>query len=276
MVALNHNIICLITDFGLKGQHYVASMKGVILKINPNIRIIDITHNITPFSIIEASYVLMTTYKQFPKGTIFVIVVDPGVGSSREILLLKSKSEHYFIAPNNGLLSGIFKVNIDECIELQNDEFFNKPISNTFHGRDIMAPIAAHLISGIPLIKFGPSFNLKYLEEIPITYDIDHENKTIQCLIQYIDSFGNATTNISMVKNKIQNSNITLNEGTEISVKIGKKKHVGIFTLNFSSVPIGSILFLVGSTNFLEISINQGNASKKLGLKIGDIIVIDL
>jgi len=276
MVDSNQKLICLITDFGLKGQHYVASMKGVILKINPNIRIIDITHSITPFSIIEASYILKTTYKHFPKETIFIIVVDPGVGNSREILALKTKSNHYFIGPNNGIFSGDFIYNIDECIEIQNDEFFNKPISNTFHGRDIMAPVAAHLISGIPLIRFGHNFNLNNLEESLMKYDIDLEKKTVQCSIQYIDSFGNVTTNIPIVNNKIQNSGVTLKEGIKISVKIDKNTYEGIFTLNYSNVPIGSILFLVGSTDYLEISINQGNVSKELGFKIGDIITIRL
>ncbi len=276
MADFNQKLICLLTDFGLKGQQYVASMKGVILKINPNIRIIDITHNVNPFSAIEASYILKTTYKHFPEGTIFIIVVDPGVGSSREILALKTKSKHYIIGPNNGIFSGIFSTNIEECIEIQNDKFFNKPISNTFHGRDIMAPVAAHLISGIPLITFGPNFNLNYLKGTPLTYDIDFEKKVIQCSIQYIDSFGNGTTNIPMVNNKIQKSNIIMNEGTEISVKIKENIYKGTFNLHFASVPVGSILFLVGSTGFLEISVNQGNASKKLGLKVGDNITLKL
>ena len=160
MVAFNQRIICLITDFGLKGQHYVASMKAIILNINPNIRIVDISHEITPYSIIEASYILKTTYRYFPQGTIFIIVVDPGVGSSREILIIKTESNQYFIGPNNGIFSRTFLGNIIECIEIQNEEFFNKPASNTFHGRDIMAPIGAHIISGIPLNAFGPNFNI--------------------------------------------------------------------------------------------------------------------
>ncbi|MFX1378093.1 MAG: S-adenosyl-l-methionine hydroxide adenosyltransferase family protein [Promethearchaeota archaeon] len=276
MADFNQKLICLLTDFGLKGQHYVASMKGVILKINPNIRIIDITHNITPFSIIEASYILETTYIYFPKGTTFIIVVDPGVGGSREILLLKTKSNHYFIGPNNGIFSGISTINIEECFEIQNNEFFNIPISNTFHGRDIMAPVAAHLVSGIPLRSFGPKFNLNNLKESQIIYDIDFEKKVVQCSIQYIDSFGNGTTNIKMVGNIIKNSDIIINEDSEILVKINDKKYKIFFTLSFSSLPIGSILFLVGSTGFLELSINQGNASKELGFKIGDTITIEL
>ncbi len=276
MADFNQKVICLLTDFGLKGQHYVASIKGVILKINPDINIIDITHNITPFSIIEASYILKATYKHFPEESIFINVVDPGVGSSREILAIKTLSKHYLIGPNNGIFSGNFAKDIDECIEIQNDDFFNKPISNTFHGRDIMAPVAAHLISGISFKKFGPKFNIKNLKGIPFTFKINNEKRIIQCIIQYIDSFGNATTNIPMDNNKIHNSEITLNEGKEIIIEIKEKTFKGFFNLNFSSVPVGSLLFLVGSTGFLEISINQGNASKKLGLKLGDNTTIKL
>jgi len=276
MADSNQKLICLLTDFGSKGQHYVASMKAIILKINPNIKIVDISHHITPYSIIEASYVLKTTYKYFPEGTIFIVVVDPGVGGFREILAFKTTSNYYFIGPNNGIFSDTFTNNITECIEIQNDEFFQKPISNTFHGRDIMAPVGAHLLSGIPLNRFGPNFNLNNLKEILIIYDIDNKKKTINCVIQYIDSFGNGTTNIPIINNKIQNSELLLNDGMKIKVNIRGDMYEGLFTSHFSSVPIKSIIFLVGSTGFLEISLNQGNASKQLGFNIGDIITIKL
>lgn len=276
MVDINHKIICLITDFGSKGQHYIASMKAVILSVNPNIRIIDLSHYITPYSIIEASYVLDTTYKYFPKGTIFIIVVDPGVGSSREILLIKTESNHYFIGPNNGIFSDTFIGSISECVEIQNDEFFNKPTSSTFHGRDIMAPIGAHLVSGIPLKEFGPVFNLNKLKESSNSYNIDQKKRIISCSIQYIDSFGNGITNVPIINNKIQNSKLTINEGSKIDVNIKNNIFEGLFTSHFSSVPIGSILFLVGSTGFFEISLNQGNASKKLDFSVGDIIKLKL
>jgi len=276
MVDLNQQIICLITDFGSKGQHYIASMKAVILSVNPNIRIIDLSHNIAPYSIIEASYVLKTTYKYFPEETVFIIVVDPGVGSSREILVLKTLTNYYFIGPNNGIFSDIFTNSIAECRKIQNDIFFNKPISNTFHGRDIMAPIGAHLLSGIPLQEFGPTFDLNKLQEFKLTYDIDSKNQVIQCSIQYIDSFGNGTTNIPIVNNTIKDSRFILDEGQEIVVKFKGKSYKGFFTSHFSSVPIESFLFIVGSTGFLELSINRGNASKKLGFLIGDVLTLRL
>ena len=276
MSDFSQKIICLLTDFGSKGQHYVASMKAVIFKINSTIKIIDLSHQITPYSIIEASYILKTTYKYFPKGTVFIIVVDPGVGSSREILALKTNSDYYFIGPNNGVFSGPFTDQIIECVEIQNDEFFIKPTSNTFHGRDIMAPIGAHLLSGIALHRFGPNFNLNNLKESPVLYKINIEKKTIQCSIQYVDSFGNGITNIQIVNNTIQNTDLIIKEGAKISLDIRGSKYEGFFTSHFLSAPIKSILFLVGSTGFLEISINQGNASKTLGFDLGEIITIKL
>ena len=276
MVDFNQKIICLITDFGLKGQHYIASMKAVILNINPSVRIIDLSNHINPQSIIEASYVLKTTYKYFPEGTVFIIVVDPGVGSSREILALKTASNYYFIGPNNGIFTDFSSNQIAECREIQNELFFNKPISNTFHGRDIMAPIGAYLLSGIPLEEFGPVFRLDKLITLTNLYKVDINEKIISCSIQYVDSFGNGITNIPIINNKIQNCNLTVDEGMKIKVNIKGELFEGQFSSHYESVPIGSILFLVGSTGFLELSINQGNASKKLGFKVGDVIKLKI
>lgn len=276
MADFNQKLICLLTDFGLKGQHYVASMKAVILKINYNIRIIDLSNQVTPYSVIEASYILRNTYKLFPKGTVFIIVVDPGVGGFREILAFKTRSNYYFIGPNNGIFSDIFTNNITECVEIQNDEFFQRPISNTFHGRDIMAPVGAHLLSGIPLKSFGPKFDLTNLKEIPIIYKINNEKKTINCVIQCIDSFGNGITNIPISDNKVQNSELLLSEDMKINVNIRGDTYEGVFTSHFSNMSFKSIIFLVGSTGFLEISLNQGNASNELGFNVGDAITIKL
>ena len=276
MVDFNQKIICLITDFGLKGQHYIASMKAVILNINPSVRIIDLSHHVNPHSIIEASYILKTTYKYFPEGTVFIIVVDPGVGSSREILVLKTVSNYHIIAPNNGIFSDFSTDQIAECREIRNDMFFKKPISNTFHGRDIMAPIGAHLLSGIPLKEFGPLFNLDKLIISKDLYNVDIQERIIDCLIQYVDSFGNGITNIPIINNKIQNYDLTIDEGMKINVNIKGELFEGLFTSYYENVPIGSILVLVGSTGFLELSINQGNASKKLGFNVGDIIKLKI
>ena len=150
MPTNSNKIIGLITDFGDKGFHYVAAMKAIILRINSKVPIIDITHYISSYSVLEAAYILKTTYILFPQNSIFIIVVDPGVGSSREILAVKTNSNYYFIGPNNGIFSLLFKFSeIDKCIHIQNEEFFNKPVSSTFHGRDIMAPVGAYISKNI-------------------------------------------------------------------------------------------------------------------------------
>jgi S-adenosylmethionine hydrolase len=160
------NIIALLTDFGNRGQHYVAAMKAVILRINPDVKLIDISHVISPYSIIEASYILKTTYTHFPKNTVFIVVVDPGVGSTREIILVKTKTNYVFIGPDNGIFPNTFSIEeISECYSIQNEEYFNHPVSPTFHGRDIMAPVGAYIIKfkKFPMGELGPIIDFNNL-----------------------------------------------------------------------------------------------------------------
>ncbi|MFX1389238.1 MAG: S-adenosyl-l-methionine hydroxide adenosyltransferase family protein [Promethearchaeota archaeon] len=271
-------IIALLTDFGEKGQHYIAAMKAIILKINPRVKIIDLSHTITPFSILEALYILTTSYKYFPKGTIFVTVVDPGVGSKREILAIKTKSNYYFIGPNNGIFTNLLKSEIVECINIQNEEFYNHPVSSTFHGRDIMAPIAAYISKNevFTLSNLGPNFDYKDIIKFSSGFEFDLEKGSIKTLIQYVDSFGNGTTTIQITKNKIGDIGFKLENDSKISLIIKGNKYQATFTSHFSSVSANSILLLVGSTGFLEISINQGNASKTLDFKVGDKILLNI
>jgi len=277
MAEFNSSIIGLITDFGVKGSHYVASMKEIILKINPDVKIIDISHNVTPFSVIEASFILKTVYKTFPSGTIFIIVVDPGVGSLRDILVIKTKTDYVFIGPNNGIFSNIFKDNdILECVRIQNSKYYNKPTSNTFHGRDIMSPVGAYITKGLDLNNFGPSFDPKNLVIYPLEYEISPKRKKIRCVIQYIDNFGNGTTNISLLEEKIKGTSISLEEGKIIKFKLNNNEYQGKFFSHFGVVPKNTLLFVKGSTGFLEISVNQGNAAKQIGFKVGDIISFSL
>ena len=273
---MNHTI-ALLTDFGAKGQHYVASMKGVILKLNPEINIIDLSHNITSYSIIEAAYLLSATYTHFPEGTVFISVIDPGVGSSREIVAIKSKSNHYFIGPDNGIFPLVFTPeDITECILVQNSKYFNKTVSNTFHGRDIMAPIGAHIVNGISLDKFGPSSNFKDLETQSIEFNVKPEKRKIYCTIQYIDSFGNGTTNAKLNEDLITGTEFKLRDDAIIMLKFNNQTFVGKFTSHFDSVPRDTLFFLKGSSNYLEISINQGSAAEHIGFKVGDVVLIQL
>ena len=267
MEISHKRIIGLITDFGIKGQHYVSSMKGVIFSINRDVNIIDISHSITPFSIIEASYVIKTTYKYYPEGTVFIIVVDPGVGSSREILALKTIDNYYFVGPNNGIFSGLFESDdILECIEIKNEQYFHEPISNTFHGRDIMAPVASYITKDIPLSNFGIEFNLSKLISYPIELKKISDNE-IRCTVQYIDDFGNIITNLKA-------DSLSLKDGVNLKLKLELIVISGKFVQFFEKIKKNSILFLVGSSGFLEISKNQGNAAVDLGVNVGDKITV--
>lgn len=269
MELLQRKIIGLITDFGSRGQLYVASMKGVILTINPNVKVIDISHNITPFSIVEASYVIKTTYHYYPEGTVFVIVVDPGVGSSREILAVKTVNNYYFVGPNNGIFLGAFELSeFKECIEITNEDYFIKPVSKTFHGRDVMAPIAAHITKGVPLSNFGVNFDLNKQIYYPIEF-IKISNKELRCTIQYIDDFGNITTNI-------QANSFPLKIGAILTINSKQTEIKGSFVEFFNEGNKDSIILLFGSSGFLEISKNQGNAAYDLGVSVGDTITVML
>lgn len=266
--------ICLLTDFGPKGQHYVASMKAVILNINDEINIMDLSHEITPFSIIEASYVLNATYKLFPENTIFIIVVDPGVGSNREILAFRTKN-HYFVGPNNGIFSRFKKKGkIMECVAVKNSKFFKEPVSKTFHGRDIMAPVGAHISAGISINEFGPRFAPSKIVSTSDIHEVSEEEEIMEGIIQYIDSFGNGVTNIPIRNNFIKGSSLCVKDGIPLMVQINNKEERGVFTTHFDASNKGALLFLKGSTNFLEISKNQGNAASELGFKVGDSIKI--
>lgn len=268
--------IALLTDFGLKGAHYVASMKAVIYKIKPTVKIIDISHSVAPFSIIEASYILKSTYSYFPEETIFIVVVDPGVGSDRKILILKTKDNYYFIGPDNGIFSLALNSNISHCFIAKNEEYFRKPISNTFHGRDIMGPLAAYISSGVPLKNLGPPLNFTDIIKSSLIYKINIDDKLIKCTIQYIDDFGNLVTNIKLKNNKIDNTNFHLKQNQKITISIDNKDYNCVYTSYFTAVPNNSLLIIKGSTGYLEISINQGNASNKLKITSGDIIIVKL
>jgi S-adenosylmethionine hydrolase len=277
MIEVRSRIIGLLTDFGAKSSHYVASMKGVILNINPNAKIIDIIHNLTPYSIIEASYIIKTTYNYYPENSIFIVVIDPGVGSPREILTLKTESNYFFVGPNNGIFSNCFNEKIVECFKVENDIYFHKPVSKTFHGRDIMAPVGAYISDGVNLNEFGPKFDLKDLTKFLVTYEVLEQDKKIISTIQYIDSFGNITTNIQLDQNnKIKETNFYLNSDDIISFTFKDKLYKSKFKSYFATVAVNSLITIRGSSGYLEISVNQGNAAKLLDIKVGDIIKVFL
>lgn len=253
---MNH--LTLLTDFGYK-DGFVGSMKGVIRKINPSVSIIDLTHEVAPFDILEASLILNASYKYFPKYTIFVCVVDPGVGTEREPIIVKTKN-FIFVSPNNGILTLVLKKEeILKIIKISNGKFILKTDTNTFHGRDIFAPVSAYISRGVPIEQFGEELNEENLVKINFPEPEERGNKIIGEILRF-DRFGNALTNIENIpenfKAKIKNYEI------KESCK------------NFLEGDKNKPNLIKGSFGFYEIFVPLGNAKERFSLKKGEKIEI--
>ncbi|MBS7655285.1 S-adenosyl-l-methionine hydroxide adenosyltransferase family protein [Candidatus Bathyarchaeota archaeon] len=260
-------VIALLTDFGLKDP-YVSEMKGVILSINENAKIIDITHEIEKYNVRLGAFILASTAKFFPKNTIYVAVVDPGVGGERKALLIDAKGD-FFIGPDNGLLILAAKEKgITNVYHLSKTKYFRKEISSTFHGRDIFAPVAAYLSLGVSPEKFG---ELIVDYEKPSFIEAEIKKGKILSEIIYIDSFGNIITNVSSTHLK----KINLSLGDWINLKVKNRKYKIKFSKSYSSVKKNELLALIGSHGFLELAVNLGDAAKKLKVKEGDKVALE-
>lgn len=259
------HLITLITDFGLQ-DGYVGVMKGVIANINPSSKIIDISNNINPQDIFQAAYVLYNSYSYFPKGTIHVVVVDPGVGSKRKILCLRAK-DHFFLAPDNGVLSLIFDGEDAPSIrEVTNEKYFLQEVSNTFHGRDIFAPVAAHLSKGGSHKELGK--RVSSIKKINIPKPIRSPGGVITAEIIHVDGFGNLVTNI----NKDVFNRMSVKSKKPLII-VGKKK-IKKISNSYKDVRDKELLAIFGSSGYLEISISCGNAGDVLDIKKGDKLVL--
>lgn len=257
--------IALLTDFGFV-DNFVGVMKGVILKINSDINIVDISHAIEPHNITEAAFLLKSSYKYFQKGTIFLTVVDPGVGSERNPIIARTKN-YLFVGPDNGVLSLAVKEDgIERIIKIENKRYFLKPVSDSFHGRDIFAPIAAYLSQGKRPGLFGhPLGSIKKIN-IPKS---KITKKLLRGEIVYIDRFGNLVTNIE--KNLFKK----FVAGKNFKIKI-KDKEIDFLVKSYQAVKTGRPLAIFGSFGFLEISINSGSAKKHFNANKGYPITITI
>ncbi|MBL1210069.1 SAM-dependent chlorinase/fluorinase [Geminocystis sp. GBBB08] len=252
-------MITLLTDFGLQDV-YVGVMKGVIKSLNPDVDLIDLTHEIPRQNILAARFALMNAIDFFPDHTIHLAVVDPTVGSKRKALAIAFK-KGYLICPNNGIFSGVLsKYKPEKIVELTNKKYwFNSNPSSTFHGRDIFAAVAGYLSQGISLNELGEEIKEDSLVELKIKPVIIN-SKEIIGTIQYIDIYGNLVTNIAM--NMLNNKSWYLIEGKD---KINNH-------LTYSSVNQGDLLALIGSHGWLEIAVNGGSAKIKLNKEYNDQI----
>ncbi|NEP03012.1 MAG: SAM-dependent chlorinase/fluorinase [Symploca sp. SIO2E9] len=253
------NFITLLTDFGLS-DIYVGVLKGVIAQINPALRVVDLTHQIPPQDIVAARFCLMSSYAYFPKGTVHVAVVDPGVGSQRRGIALKIELG-FLIGPDNGLFSGVLsQTKVLAAVELTNPEYWRKASpSTTFHGRDIFASAGAHLASGVPLERLGKAIDPTTLVELSIPAKQVTEAGITGC-IQYIDYFGNLITNIPAVEVERKNWLIIVENQTIV------RSHT------YSDCSPGEALALIGSHGWVEIAVNSGSARSRLQVNWGAIV----
>jgi S-adenosylmethionine hydrolase len=271
-----NTVITLTTDFGLT-DGYVAAMKGVILGINQEARLVDICHGIEPQNVSQAAFVLSTAYPYFPRKTVHLVVVDPGVGSARRAIILRTPDADY-VAPDNGVLSyvihqhmapvkgvqaeGLAEVRLSkqvEAVEITNDRFFRKPVSATFHGRDIFAPVAALLSVGFPAIQFGQP--LAALNMIPISRPGKRPDGSLVGHILHIDGFGNLITDI-------RGDDLP---SAEVVIDVCGRLVSGISETYADRRGLAAV---VGSSGHLEIALRGGTAKALLDARIGDEVTV--
>ncbi|MFN6436320.1 MAG: S-adenosyl-l-methionine hydroxide adenosyltransferase family protein [Nostoc sp. DedSLP01] len=254
-------LVTLLSDFGDRDV-YVGVMKGVIAQINSQISMVDLTHDIPPQDITAARFSLMNAYLYFPVGTVHVAVVDPGVGSKRRAIAVEF-AQGFLVGPDNGIFSGVLSESpAIVAVELTNLNYWRTPLpSKTFHGRDIFAPVAAHLASGVPLRQLGQEIDPASLVKLDIGECKQTTTGVVGC-IQYIDGFGNLVSNI--LGSYVQ--------GKTWCVQAAGLRIPGCET--YSNVNVGEALALVGSHGWVEIAINSGNARSQLQLNLGDTLQV--
>ncbi len=263
------NFIALLTDFGTR-DYFPAAMKGAILSVCETAQIIDITHEIEPQNIRAASFTLRACYKNFPPKTIFAAVVDPGVGSARRAILVETR-DYFFVAPDNGLLSFIFNEdenqnagvkNFARAFELENAKYFAQNLSRTFHGRDIFAPVAAHLANGVAPGEFGKEITDSICFEENQPRKISDEK--IEAEIIHIDRFGNLITNLTRE-----------NLPEKFTVQIGAQKIERLQNFFAEAENAGEVFMIFGSAGFLEIAAFGASTRNILNANAGEKIIVE-
>jgi S-adenosylmethionine hydrolase len=259
-------MITLTTDFGLKDP-YAAEMKAVILGICPAAVIVDITHEITKFNVRMGAYVLASAAPYFPKGTIHVAVVDPGVGTRRRSILVQTK-KGFFVGPDNGVLVlAAENQGIKRIYAITNPKFMLSKVSSTFHGRDVFAPAAAHLASGVNPAEFGPEIREAAKPEFA---KVTRRKSLLVGEVLHVDDFGNIITNIS--KKEMARIRVKAAVNVELSDHKLNLKFCGAYADARPQEPLA----LIGSQGYLEIALNQGDAAAKFNTKAGDKVTVSI
>ena len=257
-------IITLTTDYGTN-DHLAGTLKGVILKVVPDATVVDITHQVNPFDLLDGALAIGSSYSYFPARTIHVVVVDPGVGTSRRPLLV-SAGNQYFVAPDNGVLSVVYERETDVVVRHANVEhYYLQPLSKTFHGRDIFAPVAAWLAKGAQISSMGDEITDYKRFAMPKP---KASNGHVKGVVMRIDSFGNLLTNF-----RIEDLPSSVLTDGKINFQVGKHavtRVVETFALGNKAEPVA----FVGSSGYVEIAVNKGNAAQALAIGRGAPVVL--
>lgn len=263
---MSRPIITLTTDYGTN-DHLVGVLKGVILSINPDVSIVDITHNVIAHDILDGALTIGQAYKYFPSKTIHLVVVDPGVGTARRPVLVAG-DQHYFVAPDNGVLSSVYDQS--EALYAWNiisEHYFRQPVSNTFHGRDIFAPVAAWLSKSWQTASFGEAITDFVRFAIPKP---KATGNTIKGIVLKVDHFGNLITNLTAADSPA----FAAVDG-KFMIKVGNGQ-VTKMVPTFAGGSAGEAVAFIGSSGYLEIAVNKGNASRTLGAARGVEVVAEV
>ena len=261
-------IITLTTDFGLS-DHFVGTVKGVILGIAPDAEIVDISHSVQAFDVLDGALTIAQSYSYFPAGTVHLVVVDPGVGTARRAILVTS-DRHHFVAPDNGVLSLVYareeRLHIRHVIA---EHYSLQPVSNTFHARDIFAPISAYLAKGVDPEKFGEEISDYVRFNAPKPKMMD--GKSLRGVVLKVDRFGNLITNITPEDAPM----LFASAPAAFKILVGKHEITEIHS-NYSEGAPGKVFGILGSMGYLEIAADRGSAAKIIGTGKGTEVIVSL
>jgi len=269
--------VALMTDWGID-DGAVGAVHAVIIGINPEANIVDMSHNVNSWDIKEAAFLLMAHYKFFPKGTIFVAVIDPGVGTQRKAVLVET-AFYYFVGPDNGVLSwALRKETIKRVINLTNDRFFHKPVSAAFQGRDVFCPVAAWLSTGVPITTFGEEIKPRHVASfiskpdiVWTPYPLKKEKNQLIGEVLFVDKFGNLITSIEEKEFEAFRSE------TQYQIKVGATVIEKLSHTYNDGKETGEALAVFGGDfgDLLDIAVYESSAAEKLGVKVGDKIIVE-
>jgi len=263
-------VICFLTDFGLQDD-FVGTCHGVIARVAPDARVIDVTHGIPPTQVLQGALVLSNTLPYMPAG-IHLAVVDPGVGGARRPLAIADREGRVFIGPDNGLLlPAAERAGIAEVRELANPDYALETISRTFHGRDLFAPAAAHLANGVPLADLGPPLHPDALVRLDLPKPAFYEDR-IDATMLYVDSFGNIALNLT--RDDAEHAGVV--PGSRVELELAGERYYAVMARTFADARRGDVILYEDSYRNMSVAINRGSAAAMLHAKPGQPLGIHI